>query len=68
MPGERLAADRTFFYTTAEDVGQTELLAGAIRRALPGEFGRRRAREHLLGHALASAYSELVLVSSGSGT
>jgi hypothetical protein len=46
-PGRRLGQDRTFFYTTAEDVGQTELLAGAIRRALPGEFGRRRAREHL---------------------
>jgi len=46
-PGGRLAEDRRFFYTTAEDVGQTELLAGAIRRKLPGEPGRRRAREHL---------------------
>jgi GTP-binding protein EngB required for normal cell division len=46
-PGGRLAADRRFFYTTAEDVGQTELLAGAVRRVLPGEFGRRRAREQL---------------------
>lgn len=46
-PGGRLAENRRFFYTTAEDVGQTELLAGAVRRALPGEFGRRRAREHL---------------------
>jgi GTP-binding protein EngB required for normal cell division len=46
-PGVRLAADRRFFYTTAEDVGQTELLAGAIRRKLPGELGRRRARGHL---------------------
>lgn len=46
-PGGRLAPDRRFFYTTAEDVGQTELLAGAIRRALPGEVGRRHAREHL---------------------
>ena len=36
-----------FFYNTAEDVGQTELLAGAVRRWLPGEFGRRTAREHL---------------------
>jgi GTP-binding protein EngB required for normal cell division len=46
-PGARLSEDRRFFYTTAEDVGQTELLAGAVRRKLPGELGRRRAREHL---------------------
>jgi hypothetical protein len=44
----RLAENRRFFYTTAETTGQTELLAGAIRRHLPGEFGRRRAREHVL--------------------
>jgi len=46
-PGGRLAEDRRFFYTTAEDAGQTELLAGAVRRRLPGELGRRAAREHL---------------------
>jgi len=46
-PGGRLAENQRFFYTTAEDVGQTELLAGAVRRQLPGEFGRRAAREHL---------------------
>jgi hypothetical protein len=46
-PGGRLAEDRRFFYTTAEETGQTELLAGIIRRKLPGELGRRRAREHL---------------------
>ena len=46
-PGGRLAEDRRFFYTTDEEAGQTELLAGAIRRRLPGELGRRRAREHL---------------------
>jgi len=50
-PGGRLAEDRRFFYTTADDSGQTELLAGAIRRKLPGELGRRRAREHLLHEA-----------------
>ena len=50
-PGSRLIEDRRFFYTTAEDVGQTELLAGAVRRRLPGELGRRRAREHLLREA-----------------
>ena len=46
-PVGRLAENRRFFYTTAEDIGQTELLAGAVRRRLPGEFGRRAAREHL---------------------
>jgi GTP-binding protein EngB required for normal cell division len=46
-PAGRLAESRGFFYTTAEDVGQTELLAGAVRRRLPGEFGRRAARKHL---------------------
>ena len=46
-PGTRLAEDRRFFYSTSEDAGQTELLAGAIRRRLPGELGRHRAREHL---------------------
>jgi GTP-binding protein EngB required for normal cell division len=46
-PGGRLAEGRRFFFTTGGDAGQTELLAGAIRRALPGELGRRRAREHL---------------------
>ncbi len=46
-PGGRLAENRRFFYATAEDVGQTELLAGAVRRRLPGELGRRAAREHL---------------------
>jgi GTP-binding protein EngB required for normal cell division len=50
-PGGRLAAGRGFFYATAEATGQTELLAGAVRRNLPGELGRRRAREHLLREA-----------------
>jgi small GTP-binding protein len=46
-PGQRLAPDLPFFYQVAEHAGQTELLAGAIRRRLPGEAGRARAREHL---------------------
>jgi len=46
-PDGRLAESRRFFYTAGQDVGQTELLAGAVRRRLPGEFGRRTAREHL---------------------
>jgi GTP-binding protein EngB required for normal cell division len=46
-PEGRLAESRRFFYTAAQDAGQTELLAGAVRRRLPGEFGRRTARDHL---------------------
>jgi len=46
-PEGRLAESRRFFYVTGEDIGQTELLAGAVRRRLPGEFGRRAARDHL---------------------
>jgi hypothetical protein len=46
-PEGRLAESRRFFFAAGEDVGQTELLAGAVRRRLPGEFGRRTAREHL---------------------
>lgn len=46
-PGQRLAPDLRFFYQVAEQAGQTELLAGAIRRHLPGEAGRNRAREHV---------------------
>lgn len=46
---ERLLPNRRFFYSVNETVDQAELLAGAIRRRLPGEFGRRLAREHVLG-------------------
>jgi len=46
-PGHRLSGDLRLIYTLQEDVGQTELLAGAIRRRLPGEAGRRRARSYL---------------------
>jgi hypothetical protein len=46
-PERRLAESERFFFVTAEDIGQTELLAGAVRRRLPGEFGRRTAREQL---------------------
>ena len=42
-----LADSRRFFYTAGADIGQTELLAGAVRRRLPGELGRRTARDHL---------------------
>jgi GTP-binding protein EngB required for normal cell division len=50
-PEGRLAESRRFFYTAGQDVGQTELLAGAVRRRLPGELGRRTARDHLLREA-----------------
>lgn len=46
-PDGRLTQDRTFFFSAGEDVGQTGLLTGAIRRSLPGELGRRRARDHV---------------------
>jgi hypothetical protein len=58
-PGGRLAEDRRFFYTTSEEPGQTELLAGAIRRSLPGELGRRSAREHLRREALGLVASQI---------
>jgi hypothetical protein len=46
-PGQRLEPDLRFYYLVAEQAGQTELLAGAIRTRLPGEAGRRRARAYL---------------------
>ncbi len=48
-PDDRLAPDRRFFYTVAEQVDQAELLAGAVRRRLPGRLGRRLAGDHLFG-------------------
>lgn len=48
-PGQRLAPDVRFFYSLDEHVDQAELLAGAVRRRLPGEYGRRLARQRLLG-------------------
>jgi GTP-binding protein EngB required for normal cell division len=58
-PGGRLAESRRFFYATATDAGQTELLAGAVRRRLPGEFGRRTAREHLRRDAVRLVDSQV---------
>jgi small GTP-binding protein len=45
---ERLPDSRSFFYVLDEHVDQMELLAGAIRRRVPGEYGRRLARRSLL--------------------
>jgi len=44
---EHLAQDLRFFYQAADQAGQTELLAGAIRRHLPGAAARNRARAYL---------------------
>lgn len=49
--GGRLTPNPRFRYPFSEDVGQTELLAGWIRRNLPGTAGRERARAHLTGEA-----------------
>lgn len=46
-PGHRVMPDLRFFYVAGQDAGQTELLAGAMRRHLPGEAGRRRVRDYL---------------------
>jgi GTP-binding protein EngB required for normal cell division len=51
-PGDRLVPDLRFFYAAQDQAGQTELLAGAIRRRLPGEAGRRRARQYLRREAV----------------
>ena len=37
-----------FSYTLQPDVGQTELLAGAVRTRLPGRWGRRRVEQYVL--------------------
>ena len=58
-PEGRLAESRRFFYAAGQEVGQTELLAGAIRRRLPGEFGRRTAREHLRREAADLVNSQI---------
>ena len=47
-PGDRLAPDTSFFYALDEQVDQAELLAGFIRRRLPGGYGRRLARDRIL--------------------
>lgn len=58
-PSRRLAADLRFFFTLDEHVDQAELLAGAVRRRLPGELGRRLAREHVLAGVADLAGSQI---------
>jgi GTP-binding protein EngB required for normal cell division len=47
-PDQHIKPDMRFFYTLDEHVDQAELLAGAVRRRLPGVLGRRLARAHVL--------------------
>ena len=58
-PGQRLAPDLGFFYNLGEHVDQVELLAGAVRRRLPGEYGRRLARARLLAEVPDLVASQL---------
>jgi len=58
-PGDRLAAGLSFFYSLDEHVDQAELLAGAVRRRLPGDYGRRLARQRLLGQVADLVGSQL---------
>jgi GTP-binding protein EngB required for normal cell division len=46
-PVLRLQPDRRFFSDVSEHVDQAELLAGAVRRRLPGSVGQRLARERV---------------------
>ena len=55
----RLVESRRFFYAAGVDVGQTDLLAGAVRRALPGELGRRRVRDYLRREAPRLAETQI---------
>jgi len=58
-PGDRLAASARFRYVLDERVDQAELLAGAVRRQIPGEYGRRLARQRLLAQVADLASSQI---------
>ncbi|MEU6479193.1 dynamin family protein [Streptomyces sp. NPDC047017] len=49
--GGPLTPNPRFRYHFSEDIGQTELLAGWVRRSLPGSAGRERARAHVADEA-----------------
>jgi small GTP-binding protein len=55
----RLRPDRRFFFDLAENVDQAELLAGAVRRRMPGELGRRLARDHVRAEIADLAGSQI---------
>jgi hypothetical protein len=46
-----LASELRFSYDLAKDIGQTELLAGAVRRHFLRPLGRRRSPAYALGLA-----------------
>ena len=58
-PGDRLAGGARFRYRLDERVDQAELLAGAVRRRIPGEYGRRLARQRLLGQVAELVGSQI---------
>jgi GTPase Era involved in 16S rRNA processing len=58
-PGPRLSASTNFFYTLDERVDQAELLAGSVRRRVPGEYGRRLARQRLAGQVAELTGSQI---------
>jgi small GTP-binding protein len=58
-PRERLPGSMGFFYTLEEHVDQAELLAGAVRRRLPGQYGRRLAGQRLLGQVAELTGSQI---------
>jgi hypothetical protein len=53
------------FQASAQDAGQVELPAGAMHRGMPGELGRRRARERVRAEAAVLASSEIERASAG---
>jgi len=58
-PGDHLMPQARFFYTLDERVDQAELLAGVVRRRIPGEYGRRLARQRLLAQATELTGSQI---------
>jgi len=58
-PRDRLASSARFLYSLDERVDQAELLAGAVRRRIPGEYGRRLARQRLLGQVAELVASQI---------
>jgi len=48
VPGGRLLPDVHVAYAFGEEIGTTVQWSGAVRRHLPGRWGRRAVRAHLL--------------------
>jgi Dynamin family len=58
-PEARMPGSTGFFYTLDEHVDQAELLAGSLRRHLPGDYGRRLARQRLISQAAQLTGSQI---------